>query len=205
MNRFVLVCFGAALLLGCSHSQSGAKPDRGTGDFIATGEMEFNQGTGASFNADRVVGSTSEVRRGEDGSWRGKILDSPVHVEITPDGLKGATLTMSIQRSAGGVVMTGLWQQSQILRFEYNKDKLIVRTPAHSLDFVRRGNGSFETESVLCRGGLSLFGEAANPDPPNPQFALALIATFLPRSQTLCQATLLSSISRELPGAEMPW
>jgi hypothetical protein len=204
MNRLIVACLGAGLLcLSCTHAQNGIRRHPGSADFNATGEMEFNLGTGASFNADRVVGSNAELRRADNGSWRGMILNQPVDVAVTPEGLNGATLTMSIQQSPKGWVMTGLWQQRQILRFEYSQEKLLVRTPSQSLDLINRGDGSYETESLVCHGGLKLMGEAADPNPPNPQFALALIATFLPRTQNMCHASLVPAVLKEPRSAEM--
>ena len=139
--------------------------------YVSTGEVSF-MGGGASFDANRVVGPRVNLSRRADGSWGGVLMDQPVDLSVSPGRVSGVNLTLAITQGPGGTVITGQWQ-GRILRFELGPEGALIRTPTRSFTLVRHGPNAFGP-----MGELSLTGEAALPEPPMPQLALALVATF---------------------------
>jgi hypothetical protein len=70
-------------------------------------------------------------------------------------------------------VMTGQWM-NRIHRFEVSNEQVLVRLPSASFTLHRSGEGEYGPA-----GALKLTGDAAKASPPMPQFALALLATFI--------------------------
>lgn len=156
----------APLLVTCATTQGGS-----SSDFVPTGEMEF-LGTGASFNATRVVGPQVNMGRRSDGSWGGVLQRRPMDLSVEPGKARGVELQLAWTQTPQKTVITGQYQ-GRILRFEYDQEQLLVRTPSRSLTLYRKGPNHFGP-----MGEMVVKGEAALPEPPMPQFAFALVATF---------------------------
>jgi len=135
--------------------------------FAAVGKSQ-----GATFDDTRVVGTAVNLSRRPDGSWAGLFRDRPVDVSVYSDRISGVELKLVRQDTPEGIIITGT-HNGNILRFEVLRDKLVIRTPTSSYTLPRISENSYGTGGVV-----KLVGEAGSANPPWPQFALALAATF---------------------------
>lgn len=173
-KRLSVVAFALVLAMGCK-STGDVAPEQGAapaGEFKALGEIRYRSGS-ASFDETRVVGPHVNMSRRSDGSWAGNLMDGTVDVSVYPDRVVGVGLTLAIERKPDVNIITGQYQ-GRILRFEVGAEQLIVRTPSISTTLPRTGDGMYGQNGVV-----RLFGQAAEANPPWPQFALALAAAFL--------------------------
>jgi len=169
----------SALWLGCATSGAGganaAAAPAPAAEFKPTGEISFaavGESRGASFDDTRVVGSSVNLSRRPDGSWAGLFRDRPTDVSVYSDRIAGVELKLVRQDTPDGVIITGT-HMGNILRFEVLHDKLVVRTPKSSYTLPRVSENAYGTG-----GAVKFIGEAGSANPPWPQFALALAATF---------------------------
>jgi hypothetical protein len=163
------------LALGCK-STAEAKPDQAAppAAFKPTGEVIFSSSGisgGSTFDATRVVGPRVNMSQRGDGSWAGTLQDGSVDASLYPNRLAGVDLTLTQEKKPDGVIITGQYQ-GRILRFEVDSQKFVARTPNRSFTLTKNGEGTYGS------GALKLTGDAALPNPPWPQFALALVGAF---------------------------
>jgi hypothetical protein len=154
-----------------------------------TGELTFrvrgSVGTGASFDAERLVGPTVNLTRQEGGGWAGDIAGQNVRLEVTDRRVSGANVDLHLAAEGRKRMVRGNFF-GQRLWLEYTGKKLSGRVGDCSLSLSQRRAGLLEGDiGCLERAGslprtahaiLQLAGDAAQPDPPMPQFALALVA-----------------------------
>ncbi|HME89862.1 MAG TPA: hypothetical protein VKE49_00450 [Myxococcaceae bacterium] len=174
IRNIAAALLGGVICLGCQHGAagSGSEPSAAkSAGFQPTGAIVFARGS-ASFDANRVAGPRINVTKRSDGTWAGTLDDQIVDVTVNGNRLVGSFMTMSVEQSSNGVLITGQWL-GRILRFQVTPDQVVVRTPNRSLTLNRKGEGEYGPG-----GELRLSGEAALLNPPMPQFALAMAATF---------------------------
>ncbi len=106
------------------------------------------------------------------GPGRATLDDQIVDVTVNGNRIVGSFMTLYVEQSSKGVLITGQWL-GRILRFEVAPEQVLVRTPNRSLTLGRRGKGEYGPG-----GELKLTGQAVLQNPPMPQFALAMAATF---------------------------
>jgi len=175
--RTLILALAAVVPFGCATSGGGSAAAAPAAEFKSTGEVRYaagGQSYSASFSEDRVVSPIMDVSRTGDGSWRGRIAGSVVDVSVYPDRVAGSGLTMSLEEQEGGAVEISAQQEGRILRFEFDAEKLVIRTPSFSTTLANNGDGTFGTG-----GTVKLMGDAVKEKRPWPQFALALVGTFL--------------------------
>lgn len=174
-DRLYAVALALALAAAGCKSTGEVAPEPGAvpaGEFKPLGEIRFRSGS-ASFDESRVVGPHVNVSRRADGSWAGNLMEGTVDVSVYPDRVVGVGLTLAIERKSDTNIITGQYQ-GRILRFEVGAEQLLIRTPSISTTLPRTGDGMYGRDGVV-----RFFGQAADADPPWPQFGLALAAAFL--------------------------
>jgi hypothetical protein len=176
-----LVSFTAA---GCATGGAAEGPPE---EYKSIGGIAYGE-HGATFSNDAVKSPHLNASRRRDGSWGGRFLTGaigpagamPIDANVYTNSLKGVDLTASWEETPTGVVVTAQ-VQGRILRFEVDDQKVLVRTA------TRGGMGgapplSFTLPRVdketFGRGDFKLTGVASDLHPPEPQFALAMIAAF---------------------------
>lgn len=167
-----LLTIGCGLALGGCIAFAQPLPETLT-EFVPTGEISLRS-NGASFDAVRVRKPNGNLSKRSDGSWGGVLSGQAIDVSVTPKRVAGVNLTLVLEESGGpkGTVITGQFQGS-ILRFEIGPEEARIRTPNHSMTLARSSPNTFGP-----RGEFELKGDAALPEPPWPQFALAMLAAF---------------------------
>ena len=173
MRPLALLC---AALTGCATMQP--LPETLT-EYKPTGEITL-QRLGASFDSVRVRNPNVNLTKRADGSWggtfggAGTVGTVGIDVSVTPKRVTGVGILLVLEESGGekGTIITGQWR-GDMVRFEFGPEKALIRTSRYSSTLDRSGPNSFG-----ARGELELKGEAALPEPPWPQFALALLAAF---------------------------
>ncbi len=171
--RKSLVLAAVLLLSGCKTLlEAPDEQDTSNKPFTPTGGVVFKGGS-ASFDDAHVRGPLINASRRSDGDWAGTLNGQPLDVTVKPDRLVGSYLNMKIEQNLTGLVMTGQWM-NRIHRFEVNTDQVMIRLPSASFTLHRSGEGQYGPA-----GALKLTGDAAKQSPPMPQFAFALLATFI--------------------------
>ena len=164
MTKLSFAALAASLLLGCATTSAPAKP------FVAQGGISSTFGT-ASFDHDEVRGPHIDLTSRGDGSWGGTFGDGAVDVTDHGERVVGNGMMVSIDQSdANKLVITGQ-ANNRIFRFEVSADQLLVRTDSTSFTSPRTGPGEY--------GVVTFHGDAAKPNPPEPQFAFTLIGAFM--------------------------
>lgn len=158
--------------------------------FEATGEVRFlaygTSGTSAAFDAVRVVGPLVNLTRRDDGTWDGDLLGEPVNLALTKDGLAGPNVNLHISSLNGRIHLEGLFFGRRI-RMDLDAKRLEGRFGPCALD-LRRKHADYLEGDLGCapgarnppqsgRASVKLLGQAAEPEPPLPQLALALLAS----------------------------
>ncbi len=170
MRSLLSLCAVALLAAGCKTLTEA--PDEVEKPFAPTGAVTFKGGS-ASFDDAHVQGPLINASRRADGDWGGTLNGQPLDITVKPDRLVGSYLNMKIEQNMTGLVMTGQWM-NRIHRFEVSNEQILVRLPSASFTLHRSGEGEYGPAAAL-----KLTGDAAKPTPPMPQFALALLATFI--------------------------
>jgi hypothetical protein len=165
--RIALTVWSIVLGAACATSPQAGPPT----DFVATGSFEY-RGIGASFNDERIVGSKINVSRRADGSWGGVVKQKALDVNVTAGQIKGVNTSVSWTDGPNGVVVDGLFF-GHLMHFEVNANQFVAQPGGRMGGFTA---GRIDRENFV--GGLALRGAAADPHPPEPQFALALLAAF---------------------------
>lgn len=157
--------------------------------FEATGELRFHGygsiGTSAAFDAHRLIGPTVNLTRRDDGTWGGDLAGQNMDLTVTPDRVSGPNVNLLLSRKGDRTEVEGLFFNTRF-RVSMSGKRLHGRFGDCSFDMTRRRDGSFNGEvgcirrgatfPVTTRATLSFIGQAAEPAPPQPQFALALLA-----------------------------
>ncbi len=117
-----------------------------------------------------MVGPSINVNQRSDGSWAGTFGDQVIDLNYENGFLTGSNINVRVQEHSAGVVITGQWF-GQLVRYEVDNDQVMVRTPNRSYTLGRTGNGLYGPE-----GQFRLEGQAALTNPPEPAFALAMLA-----------------------------
>lgn len=159
--------------------------------YEATGQISFHVrggvGQGASFDAERVIGPTANLTNTE-GVWAGDIGGQNVSLDVSPTRIIGANVDLHIGQQGDKRSIRGNFF-GQRLSLEYSAKTLSGRVGACSFSLDRKRAGVYEgTVGCMDRGArlprtgygiLNLAGQAAEPEPPSPQFPLALVATLI--------------------------
>ena len=177
LRKMALVSASFVALAGCQHTapygaQSGAfEPE---GRVLVHGGL---RGPSASFNSDRVIGPTINMTRSADGHWVGWIRGVPLSLAVDGRQISSPTLTMSIEELPDGIEMSGLWTANQI-SIRVTPQELYVREPFVNPPVYLEGIGEGSYGTGRFGNSVELKGAAAQLHPPQPQFALALLAAF---------------------------
>jgi hypothetical protein len=125
------------------------------------------------------------LTRREGGGWAGDIAGQNVSLEVSDRRVSGANVDLHLVAEAGKRTVRGNFF-GQRLWLEYSGKKLSGRFGDCSLSLQQRRAGVLEGDvGCIERAGtlprtahaiLQLAGDAARPEPPMPQFALALLA-----------------------------
>ena len=164
MTKLFFAALAACLALGCATSSAASKP------FVAAGSITSSFGT-ASFSDAEVRGPHINLVSRGDGSWGGTFGDTGVDVSVHGDRVAGNGMLVSIDRSNPDVLVITGQANNRMFRFEVSEQQLLVRTDSTSLTQPRTGPGAY--------GIVTFSGKAMNEDPPEPQFAFALIGAFM--------------------------
>ncbi len=157
--------------------------------FEATGELRLHGygtiGSSAAYDAERLVGPTVNLTRREDGSWGGDLAGQDMDLEISERRVSGPNVSLNVSQKGGRTEVEGIFFNRRF-RVSLDAKRLQGRFGECSFDLVRKRGGAYQgdigclrarsTFPGVARATLSLIGTAANPIPPMPQFALALVA-----------------------------
>lgn len=168
-----LLLFAAVTVLGCATSGGAEAPRK---EFVPVGEVGFSQSGSAysaSFSEDRVVSPEADLSRTGDGSWRGRIGNAVIDVNVYPDRLAGSGLTMKKETGEQGREVYTAQVDGQIFRFELDAQKALIRAPRFSATLPHNGNNTYGPGGIL-----QLRGEAVTRPAPWPQLGLSLLAAF---------------------------
>jgi hypothetical protein len=156
--------------------------------FVATGEVLFNlggAGTSAAFDADRVVGPTVNLTR-QDGGWSGDIRQRQVALKVSDTRLLAPNFDVHLSHATDRSIVEGN-VFGRHYRFEYGPRGLTGKSGGCAVELKPTPEGILSGEMGCLRKGklpavgkvvLRLTGQAGDPTPPLPQFALALISVF---------------------------
>ncbi len=168
---FALLCLAVS---ACALPQT--VPDALKPEYVPLGEVRLHDRS-CSFDAVRVRNVHTNLSQRTDGSWGGVLLDRAVDVSVTEDTVRGVDVLLSRKESTEGhLVITGQFRGG-IYRFELTDDLALIRTPTNSVTLHGRVIG--EKEVSWGKGAvLRVFGKAGDENPPWPQIAFAMLATF---------------------------
>jgi hypothetical protein len=157
--------------------------------FEATGEVRLGlsgPGSSAAFDEGRVAGPNVNLTRIEGGAWAGDIRGQNVALQVTGSRLSAPNFEVTLERSGQATAVRG-----NVFGRRYHLDAtpqgLRGRVGYCSVDLERRRSGLLTGQigcmrdgrlPVVTRATMKLLGQAGDPAPPLPQFALALIAIF---------------------------
>ena len=154
-------------------------------DFVATGELRASYGKSAAFDAWHVRGPNVNLARSEDGSWDG--TGGPdmqgLKLEVQPGEVRGAGVSLGIQKLADGSVEVGglFFLDRYLVRISSQRITGSTRGGSCSFDLKRVSPGRFDGDlacgTEVTRIGLELLGDADRVEAPVlPQAAIALVA-----------------------------
>lgn|GEM_PF-4439926 len=165
MIRTFLAASLTLLLAGCAHGPS--TPEK---PFVATGGIASTVGS-ASFDADAIVGPKINIKKENDTDWRGSIKEQTIDVTDHGELISGVNLHMKIDQQPNHLTITGQLA-GRMFRFEVTPDQLKVVTDTRSDTLPRTSPSQYAS--------VNLSGDAIDPAKrPEPQFAFALMGTFL--------------------------
>jgi hypothetical protein len=158
--------------------------------FDPTGEVLFNASgggaSGATFDAQRLVGPSINMTRRQEGGWAGDVDGQELDLSVAEEAVKGANVNLTLHREGDRTQMQGLWLGRRVQLDVRSSQSVNGHFGRCSIDLERKGPGRFEGEvgcqrraggmPAVARGTLRLRGEAAQPTAPLPQLLLALIA-----------------------------
>ncbi len=152
-------------------------PFEATGRILVRGPI---QGPSASFDDNRVIGPTINVSRRPDGTWAGWIRGRAVNLDVKEGEISGASLTLNVQELPEGIEVRGLWvggvARSQEISIRVTPTEFYARQPYIKSPIYLEGAGPGLYGKGAYANSVELEGAAALSHPPEPQFALALIA-----------------------------
>ncbi len=157
--------------------------------FEATGELRLHGygtvGSSAAYDAERLVGPTVNLTRRDDGTWGGDLVGQDMDLEVSEGRVSGPNVSLNVSRKAGRMEVEGIFFNRRF-RVSLDAKRLQGRFGECSFDLVRKRGGAYVGDlgclrsrsafPATTRASLSLIGSAADPVPPMPQFALALVA-----------------------------
>jgi hypothetical protein len=153
--------------------------------FASTGELRTTYGKSAAFDAWHVRGPNVNLTRASDGSWDG--TGGPemmgLHLDVKPGEVRGAGVSLSIEKMADGFVeVGGLFYQDRYW-IRVSAQRITGSTHGGKCSFdLKRASPTLFTGEMACgmeitRIGLELFGDASRVEAPVlPQAAIALVA-----------------------------
>lgn len=156
--------------------------------FDPTGEVVFRisggAASGASFDAERVVGPAVNVAIADDGGWTGDVAGEDVSLEVTDTKITGANVNLTVSSKGDATTIEGLFFGRRV-RVTVDGRKLDGRLGACSFEMKRKKPGLYSGDvGCVARGAtfpstawatMTLTGEASGTPPREPQFALALL------------------------------
>jgi len=174
----LLVGLGACQHIGPSGAESQALEPEGR--VLVHGGL---RGPSASFGADRVIGPTINMTRGADGEWVGWLRGVALNLAVADGQISSSTLTMNVQELSDGIEIRGLWNAEppglgDQISIRVTRKELYVREPFVNPPVYLDGIGEGSYGTGRFGNSVELIGTAAQLHPPQPQFALALLAAF---------------------------
>ena len=168
----VLCAVTCLVVCGCQHT-----PSKNDLPFNPTGEVFSTIGS-ARFDSDRVIGPNINLEKRADGSWAGRLYENFLDLNEYENRVGGVDLTMQRLPLEKGEAYAGQWQ-GQFFRIDLGEKGIQVRTATRSFSLPKRARGQYG------QGQLTLTGQAADDAPPFPQFAFALLGSFLKAGKTV--------------------
>jgi len=174
----LLVGLGACQHIGPSGAESQALEPEGR--VLVHGGL---RGPSASFGADRVLGPTINMPRGADGERVGWHRGDALNLVVADGQISSSTLTMNVQELSDGIEIRGLWNAEppglgDQISIRVTRKELYVREPFVNPPVYLDGIGEGSYGTGRFGNSVELIGTAAQLHPPQPQFALALLAAF---------------------------
>jgi hypothetical protein len=122
------------------------------------------------------------MTRSADGHWVGWIRGVALNLAVAGGQISSPSLTMSIEELPDGIEISGLWTQALAFRNQISirvtPSELYVREPFVNPPVYLEGIGEGSYGTGLFGNSVELKGTASQVHPPQPQFALALLAAF---------------------------
>jgi hypothetical protein len=157
-------------------------------EFQATGEVVFRVSgavsTGASYDDARIIGPVVNLEENEGGGWIGDIGGNAVDLEIDGEKVNGAGVNLFVKQEKKHLVIRGTVLNRRI-SVQVAAKKLSGRAGDCSFDLTLKSPGLY-TGNIGCSRGTQIprtaraemrfGGTAAEPRPPLPQFALAIVS-----------------------------
>ena len=106
----------------------------------------------ATFDDQQIIGPRVSMTRRSDGTWGGWLRGRPLDITVTDEGIRGVGLTLYVERGPEYLVLHGYYDDRPI-RVEWPMEGVIP-----TWFYYRFG------------------GAAGRPNPPIPQFLIALLA-----------------------------
>lgn len=165
MIRTLIAASLTLLLAGCAHGPTA--PEK---PFVAQGGIATTVGS-ASYNTDRIVGPIINIKNEGDNDWRGTLRDQTIDVSFDGSHASGVNLHMQVDQQPNHLTVTGQLG-GRMFRFELTPDELKVVTDTRGDTLPRTGPNAYAS--------VNFSGDALDPSKrPEPQFAFALMGTFL--------------------------
>lgn len=159
-----------------------------TPEYQPTGEVVFRisggVSTGTSYDEGRIIGPVVNLEENEGGGWTGDIGGNPVDLEVDGDKVTGVGVDLFVKQEKNQLVVRGTLLNRRIW-VEVGAKKVSGRAGDCSFDLKVKTPGNYAGNIGCSRGTqtpqtaraeLRLDGTASQPQPPLPQFALALVS-----------------------------
>lgn len=172
--RFAVLVTLPLLLAGCLSAVlpgevAGAEAFSPDGGVLV--DLDGAVSASATFDENRVVGPHINVSRRADGSWAGTLKGQAVSVSKNGSHITGSQMSLDVKQDENRINVGGVAGNST-LRISITHKQLEVKTPQYSITIRRTGYDTFGVSRV------QLTGLAAQPNPPQPQMALAMLGAF---------------------------
>ncbi len=179
-GKMATVSASVVALAACQHTApygAGSGAPQEEGRVLVQGGL---RGPSASFSADRVIGPTINMTRHADGHWVGWIRGVPLNLTVAGGQISSPSLTLNIQELSDGIEISGLWVENlgNQISIRVTPKELYVREPLVHPPVYLEGIGEGSYGTGRYGNSVELKGTAAQLHPPQPQFALALLAAF---------------------------
>jgi hypothetical protein len=133
----------------------------------------FNEGV-VAYNANQIVGGPYlDLRRADDGRWRGVLEGRAVTLKLSPYAVEGDDMSLAIRSGVRPVVMEG-HIEGRPLRLEVAQETIRINREGQWLVLYQESNGIYASRSVICHSRLEI-QSPFKVQTADPKFALALL------------------------------